>query len=230
MTSPARRAEPDLPPPPSQITIEGDGHTYIGAMTYAEYRCMDEVSDFALEYVDGVVYAKSTGTRAHSLILTNIVARLHGPARESGCQVHGSALTVRTPRANEYVPDVVVECGPRRPDVERLTDTPCLIVEVLSPSTARVDQNEKRLAYQEISSLGAYLIVEAEWRGVHRHWRDANGRWHTEEFIGDGTLPLPCPAGGVLTLAEIYEGLNLPATPPPPPVPRLRRVREGTAV
>jgi Uma2 family endonuclease len=131
---------------------------------------------------------------------------------------------VRTPRGNEYAPDVVVVCGPRTPNGARYTESPCLVVEVLSPSTARTDLSEKRLAYQEIGTVGAYLVVEAEWRGVHRHWRDPAGAWRLETVTGDGAISLPCPAGEVLTLAEVYADLDLPAGPPP--VPRLRRVRE----
>lgn len=230
MTSPARRAEPDPPSPPPHVTIEGDGHTYIGAMTYAEYRRMDEASDARLEYVGGVVYATSGGTTAHDVIVGNVLTRLHGPARKAGCRTYSQGVKLRTPRGDEYVPDVTLVCGPRASNTAHYVEGACLVVEVLSQSTARTDMGEKRLAYQEMESLGAYLLVETEWRRVHRHWRDADGRWQTEEFVGDGTVPLSCPTGGVLTLAEIYEDLDLSAAPPPPPVPRLRRVREGAAV
>ena len=42
--------------------------------------------------------------------------------------------------------------------------SPCLIVEVLSESTARIDRREKLLAYQSLPSLQAYLLVEQEAR------------------------------------------------------------------
>lgn len=230
MTGSARRAEPDPPSAPPSVTLEGDGHTYIGPMPYAEYRRMDEASDARLEYVDGVVYAMSGGTAAHDVIVGNVLARLHGPARASGCRAYSQGVKLRTPHGREYVPDLTVVCGPRPPNAAHAVEGPCLVAEVLSPSTARTDLSEKVLAYREIDTLGAYLVIESEWRGVHRHWRDAEGRWHLEEVVGDGSMPLPCPAGGVLTLAEIYEDLDLPAAPPPPPVPRLRRVREGATV
>ena len=58
---------------------------------------------------------------------------------------------------------------------------------------------------------------------MHRHWRADDGSWHDETVVGDGTIPIPCPAGGVVTLAEIYEDVELPSVPP---APRLRRVYE----
>lgn len=227
MTGPARRAEPDPAGPPPPRHLEGDGHTYIGPMTYAEYRRMDEASDLPLEYVGGVVYAMSGGTQAHALVCVNIAARLRERARGSGCRAFSQGFKVRTADGSEYVPDVVMACGPHPPHGARYTEAPCLVVEVLSPSTTRTDLIEKRAAYQEIPTVGAYLIVEAEWRGVHRHWRDDSGGWRSEQFVGDGVIPLPCPPDAVLTLADVYEDLDLPATPPPPPAARLRRVYEG---
>lgn len=224
MTSPARGTEPAPPPAP---LVEAESRTYVGRMTYAEYRRMDEASDVRLEYVDGVVYAMSGGTRAHSHIAANVLARLHTLCRGTDCSAHSQGFKVRTPRASEYVPDAFVECGAPPAHAALYAETPCVVVEVLSPSTARVDLNEKRPAYQEIPTLGAYLVVEAEWRGIHRHWRNADGSWQQQTITGDGEVPLPCPAGGVLTLGEVYEGLDLPSSPPPPPTPRLRRVREA---
>lgn len=122
----------------------------------------------------------------------------------------------------------MVSCGPKPPNDALQLDDPCLAVEVLSPSTARTDHAEKLESYVEVPTLGAYLIVETIWRAVHRHWRDAQGTWRTELVAGTGgVVPLPCPAGGVLTLDEIYEGVELPPEPPTPP--RLRRVREALA-
>ena len=37
---------------------------------------------------------------------------------------------------------------------------PCLLVEVLSKSTARIDRLAKQVAYTALSSLQTYLIVE----------------------------------------------------------------------
>lgn len=223
MTSPAHHPE-SAPSPATQV--EGEERTHVGRMPYDEYQRLDEGSDVRLEYVGGVVYAMSGGTRVHSRIAANALVRLHAMCVGTGCTAHSQGFKVRTPGQDEYVPDVFVECGPVDANAALYAEAPCVIVEVLSPSTARVDLNEKRWAYQEVPSLGAYLIIESEWRGVHRHWRDDAGTWRRDTIVGDGAVPLPCPAGGVLTLAEIYEELDLPPVAPEPRMPRLRRVRE----
>jgi Uma2 family endonuclease len=102
---------------------------------------------------------------------------------------------------------------------------PCLLVEVLSRSTGIKDRTLKLAAYTSLPSLRAYWIVSQTWRSVERHWRGADGVWRTDAVAGDdGALDVPCPARGALTLDEIYEGLDLPRTPPGGPP--LRRVRE----
>ncbi|GJG85618.1 hypothetical protein tb265_07990 [Gemmatimonadetes bacterium T265] len=123
----------------------------------------------------------------------------------------------------------MVSCGPPPADEALYLDDPCLAVGVLSPGTERTDFSEKLGSYTEVPTLGAYLIVETTWRAVHRHWRNADGTWERELIAGAGSVvPLPCPAGGVLTFDEIYEGVDLPTEPPSRA--RLRHVREPAAV
>jgi Uma2 family endonuclease len=88
-------------------------------------------------------------------------------------------------------------------------------VEVLSPSTTRTDLTEKRIAYQEIPTLRAYLVVETEWRAVHRHWRDDAGAWRSETITdATGAVPLPVTASAPLTFDEIYRDVGVPVVPP----------------
>lgn len=221
MTSPASR--PDPAPDVSVDSIESDEVVFIGRMSVAEFFRYDEASPFRLEYVDGAVYAMSGTLSGHSNIVANIVASVHPAARRSGCRTDSQGLKLRTPRGNRYVPDVMVSCGPPPPRTVREITNPCLVIEVLSRGTGRTDTGEKLAAYQEVPSLGAYLIVETAWRAVHRHWRDASGRWRYELLAGADSVPLPCPAGGVLALADIYGDVDVPEAPP---APRLRRVRE----
>ena len=116
----------------------------------------------------------------------------------------------------------MVACGPRPPHDALWLDDPCVVVEVLSPSTARQDLVEKRQAYREIPTVRAYLVVESAWRCLYRHWRDDEGGWQQETIAGVvGEILLPCPPGAVLSLDRIYAELDLPAEPPRP-----RRVRE----
>ena len=67
-------------------------------------------------------------------------------------------VNVQVAEETIYLPDVVALCDPT--DTQpRIKYRPCLIVEVLSPSTKGINRREKLVAYQQLASLQAYLIV-----------------------------------------------------------------------
>ncbi|GLC24500.1 Uma2 family endonuclease [Roseisolibacter agri] len=189
----------------------------IGPMSYDAYLRFSESRELRYEYVGGFAYAMSGGTLAHHDIGLNVAVGLRTRTRGTACRAYHQGFRIRTPRGDVYYPDTMVSCGPRpSDDALDLTD-PCLVIEVLSPSTARTDLGEKRIAYQEIASLQAYLVIEATWRAVHRHWRDDTGEWQRETISGaSGSVPLPCPVGATLTLDEIYEDVQVPNESPRP--------------
>lgn len=224
MTSPAPRPEPaDDGRPASAPADDSEHRTFVGRMTHDEYLRYDVGSERRYEYVRGAVYLMSGGTADHGAVIANLHGRLYALAAGAGCRTYTQGFGVRTPLDSTYLPDVVVSCAPPPPGRDLFITNPCLVVEVLSASTERTDTGEKLEGYQAIPELGAYLIVETRFRGVHRHWRDDEGAWRFEYIVGHGSMPLPCPTGGALTLDEIYAGVDLPAEPP---APRLRRVRE----
>lgn len=177
-------------------------------MTVDEYFAFEEASSERHEYVDGQVLAMSGVTRQHSRITGNVFARLWAAARGGPCRVHQSEVKLRI-GSIIYYPDVMVACGspPRDPRVE---DAPVSLFEVLSPSTERVDLGEKAMVYTRIRSLETYVVVDQERRWVERRYRDTRGHWEAELLTEGGVVPVP-PLGVVLTLDEIYEGVELPS-------------------
>src|SRR6185503_7069483 len=106
-----------------------------------EYFELEERSPIRHEYVDGEVYAMTGVTRRHSRIAGNVFAHAWAAARGGPCRVHVNDLKVRIGDII-YYPDVMVACGAEPADA-RIEIAPCLLVEVLSPSTERVDRHEK---------------------------------------------------------------------------------------
>lgn len=186
-------------------------------MTPEEYLAFEERSTRKHEYVAGVVYAMSGTTRRHGKIIGNIYRRLWAVA-DGSCEVFFNDLKVRVDATTYYYPDVGVACGPEDDDADIIAD-PCLVVEVTSPSTRATDHREKLVAYRNVPTLSAYLIVAHTERRVERHWRDAAGAWQHESVTPEsgGRVAVPCPVA-VLTLDEIYAGVSLRS--------RLRRVKE----
>ncbi|MGI9050384.1 MAG: Uma2 family endonuclease [Rubrobacteraceae bacterium] len=179
-------------------------------LSIEEYLELELTSEMRHEYVAGEIHAHAGGTRRHGLISGNIFASLWTIARDGPCQVHTADRLLQASEDVFYYPDVMVVCLPEDEpgnDEALFEDSPCLVVEVTSPSTENIDRREKLLAYRNITSLKAYLIVDQRELRVERHWRDESGRWWRAEAVGtDGIVPIPCPETE-LTLPQIYEGL-----------------------
>ncbi|MDJ0687936.1 MAG: Uma2 family endonuclease [Xenococcaceae cyanobacterium MO_188.B32] len=60
-----------------------------------------------------------------------------------------------------YYPDLVVTCNPQDRKRYFLT-SPCLVIEILSPSTQTTDRREKRINYQTLESLQEYVLVSQD--------------------------------------------------------------------
>ena len=175
-------------------------------VSVVEYLHDEELSDVKHEYLNGVVYAMAGGTIRHSAIGLNITSSLKSRLRGKDCRPHASDTAVNLSRNNDeryYYPDASVTCGPFDPSA-RVLENPVVIFEVLSPSTARIDQTEKKDAYLACESIQHYVIVEPEHVEVTIHTREADG-WKLTIY-NELTDVLPLTAIEVaLPLAEIYE-------------------------
>jgi Uma2 family endonuclease len=174
-------------------------------LSVEQYLELEEHSPTKHEYVAGQLYALAGASDRHNRIAMNIAAQLWNAAGDGPCRVYGSDMRLRIGDDTVYYPDVQVVCDPS--DTEPMYKTsPCVIVEVLSPSTESIDLREKLLAYRRIESLRAYIIVYRDERRVKRHYRAENNAWFDAEKAGDGSVPFPYPETE-LTLADIYRGL-----------------------
>jgi Uma2 family endonuclease len=177
-------------------------------MTVDEYLRFDERSPVRHEYMAGEVYAMSGVTFRHNRISRNVVVRLAAAAGDGPCEVFSSDVRLRAADDVYYYPDVMVICG-RVAELDTVATNPCVVVEVTSPSTARIDRGEKLSAYRAISALRAYLIVDHRRRRVERHWRaDATAAWMRDEIVGDGNVPVPC-LDVELALDAVYHRVDL---------------------
>jgi Uma2 family endonuclease len=186
------------------------------AMTVAEYFRFDEESEIKHEYVAGEVYAMSGATVRHNRIAGNVFIRLSLAARSGACDVFMGDMRVEVARDRYYYPDVTIICAPLA-ESDIVARGPCVVVEVTSPSTARIDRGEKLDAYRSIAALQAYLIVDHRRRRVERHFREPAGEWRRDEIVGEGRVGVPCLDVG-LALDEIYERVDLPLVGEPEPV------------
>lgn len=140
------------------------------------------------EYVDGEIYAMVGASDRHGLIAGNLHTALNQQLPDR-CQVFMSDMKVRIRTAERnivYYPDVLVSCDPRDRE-PYYRQYPCLIAEVLSPHTARLDRFEKFLFYQQLDTLEEYLLVSQDYRQVEV-FRRAD-QWQAARYT-KGEVPL----------------------------------------
>lgn len=180
-------------------------------VSVGDYLAGEEIARRKHEYVDGTVYAMVGGTVAHSLIASNATGMLHAQLRGRDCQVFNSDIKIRIRQdrgTRFYYPDVSVVCEPNPPG-DLYHDAPVVIVEVLSDSTRRLDEYEKREAYLSIGSLRLYVLVEQSMAAALVYRRVGNG-FERETYAGlSAVIPLP-EIDCRLALADLYEHVEFP--------------------
>ncbi len=90
-------------------------------------------------------------------------------------------------------------------DLKQAETRPCLIVEILSAGTRKVDMTYKAHDYLSLPTLQGYLLVDSEERAAELYRRTPNG-WQVETVEDGVRLPY---LDVDLRLDEVYEGVEL---------------------
>lgn len=182
--------------------------------TIEEYIELYKNSEERFEYFDGEIFSMASGKIAHGGIAANINREIGNLLKGRPCQVFGGDTAIRTVKAHPFrLPDVSVVCGD--PIIEEFQGiemlvNPLLICEVLSPSTADYDREEKFLVYQAVESFQEYLLVEQNRPHVTRYLRQPDGQWLRADIIGlESSVKLES-LGVELPLSEIYRLIKFP--------------------
>lgn len=158
-----------------------------------EWLELEQQTDQRYEYLDDFVYAMTGESRLHNEIVSNITEALRARARARGC--HFAFLSVRVAIAQlnrYYYPDVE---EPHSHEIHQ----PCLVVEVLSKSSAERDRREKLDAYFKIPTLQTYLLASQEERRVEVYqkapwnllWSEWVNEGATDTLLGRNPEPGP---------------------------------------
>ncbi len=157
------------------------------------------------ELVEGRVYNMTGAAAAHNTITTNAVIALGSASRQLGCDLFANDMAVKVGPTTVYYPDVIVACDSEG-DSDLVRSKPCLIIEVLSPSTAGTDKREKRVAYQRIASMRDYLLVDPSSHRVDHHHRVDAETWSWAVRTSGDFCPQTCL--GDLAIEDLFIGLT----------------------
>jgi len=170
-----------------------------GWISEEDYLAGELTCEIKHEYIDGYVYAMAGASRNHERIAGNIFGELRNFLKNKPCEPFSSDLKIKA-GSRFFYPDVMVVCD-EQSQQDYYTDSPVIVVEVLSKASRRVDETTKRIAYQSIPSLKEYVLIEQDFVDVEV-CRRSEGWVSNHYFMGDSVLF--DSIGLTLTVEEIY--------------------------
>jgi Uma2 family endonuclease len=188
-----------------------------GLISVEEYLEGERASDVRHEFVDGRVYAMAGASDDHNRIVLNLSSELRVALRGKPCEPFATDMKVKIPPTFAdvfYYPDVMVVCD-ATDSARYFRERPTVLFEVISPDTERTDRREKAIAYRQIATIEAYVLVEQD-RIAVTVLRRAEPGWKSETLEGPGAV-LKFPNLGVeIPLERLYERTGAAGVPRPP--------------
>jgi Uma2 family endonuclease len=180
------------------------------AATYADYLAVEQHSEHRHELLDGVIVAMAGGSDEHNAIAGKL-AMLLGLRLQEGCRYYtpDQRFWIAGHARSRYTDGSII-CGkPDHPPHDgQATTNPVIVVEVLSPSCEGDDDGDKRLDFQSLSTLQAYVLIHQDQRCVRIYRRDAQGQWslQADTYAGGDSFVLPASSQPI-PVDEIYAGI-----------------------
>lgn len=174
-------------------------------ITADEFLAMDFGTDRRFELEDGVIVMMAGGTEPHAWVQGNIFAWLRQHLRGSGCRPYGPDMALRVSDTEVRYPDVSIYCGPPRDALAeaKALSEPIVVIEVLSPSTATLDQGTKLEEYKRVPSVRTIAFVDPVNEMCRTVERMSEDGWLDHVFSGVSGIAIPTLAV-TIPHAEIF--------------------------
>lgn len=187
--------------------------------TYADYLTWQ--FDEMVELLRGKVFRMSPApSMGHQDLSGDLYGLIWTFCKGNSCKVFHAPFDVRLPLPPDrqdtgqldtvVQPDISVICDPAKLDRRGCQGPPDWVIEILSPSTARKDLQEKFEIYQH-AGIPEYWIVFPHERSVAVYYRNDAGLYQPiqpQPFTApDQIVPLTFPEM-TIDLGELFEGLR----------------------
>ncbi len=192
---------PPMIEPPTEVPL-------VPSSTLGLYRASDYWAlpdDPRVELVFGRLLLMASPLRRHQVVVMQLLDHLRASMRPVGCEVIVAPMDVILADHSVVQPDLLLVTPERASIVgDRIDGAPDLLIEVLSPSTARLDRGDKLRLYAE-SNVREYWLVDPEAR-VIEFLTQHQGRWLTA-WPEDGGYSSETIQGLALDLGALWESV-----------------------
>ena len=177
--------------------------------TWEAYLAWEAAQPIRYELVDGEVFAMGGGTTEHDIICNNLRGELRTRLRGTPCRAHGPDVKVKAGADGRY-PDALIDCGPWTPGALH-AQKPVAIFEVLSKSTAWIDQGLKLRDYDATPTIHTYALISQDEMRALVYTRNQHGRLDIQNAVllsGEAAVIEIPDLGVALPFSLLYEGLE----------------------
>jgi Uma2 family endonuclease len=123
-------------------------------LTPVEYLEWEAQQELRYEFVDGRISAITSESVWHDRVVANFCAILQAHLQFTVCRVFNSTVKVQTLESNAFCyPDLSVSSDVQDRSANNFITHPCLIVEVVSPSSEMYERGEKFALYRQAATL-----------------------------------------------------------------------------
>jgi len=176
----------------------------IDRYTYKDYAKWDD--DVRCELIDGIVYDMAAPGDRHQLVSGNLFAALHNYLQKKPCRPFAAPYDVRLNADGKddtvVQPDIIVICDRSKRDEKCCKGVPDMVVEILSPSTARHDWLVKYNLYMKYG-VREFWVIDPETNLVHKHvYKD--GGYYKEVYGEEDAVGSHVLDGFSVNVAEIF--------------------------
>lgn len=180
------------------------------AATYAEYLSVEQTSERRHELLDGVIVAMAGGSDERNALAARL-AMVLGVRLQEGCRFYSpdQRFWIAATARGRYTDGSII-CGkPHHPPHDaQATTNPRVVFEVLSPSSEGDDAGDKRLDFQSLTSLQAYVLVAQDARRIQVFRRDEHGQWPTAPEVHEGGAAFGVPdVTDPVSIDDVYRGV-----------------------
>ena len=123
------------------------------------------------------VFGTGGAPRDHVRVSGNRFSAIDRHLEGTPCQVFMADMKIRVEKTGDmFYPDILVTCDARELAASLEMEYLKLTIEVLSPSTATYDQENKFLSYRKIDALEEYAMVDPATKSFEVYRREPNGK------------------------------------------------------
>lgn len=130
------------------------------------------------ELIDGQLYDMAPPSRMHQKLIMELSGTIRNfiKGRNGSCEVYPAPFAVNLDAEDKdwIEPDISVICDPSKLDDRGCNGAPDLVVEIVSPSSRRLDYSTKNALYSEAGVREYWIVDPAKERTtVYRYEEDA---------------------------------------------------------